>query len=117
TRETWELVAPALGARLEPTFEDQLYDASPQTVMDVIQETENGCSSLLVIAHNPSLHRVAFGLVAAGDLEAGEQLNEGLPASGLVVIEFPFDDWAKLHAHAGRLLHFVTPDRLKAGTD
>jgi len=117
TRETWELMVPALGLRLQPTFEDRLYDASPQAIIDVIQETPSNCPKLLVIAHNPSLHRIAVGLIATGDLEAREQLHEGLPTSGLVSIEFPFDDWRKLHAQAGRLSHFVTPDRLKAATD
>lgn len=117
TRETWDLVQPALGARLSASFEERLYDASPQTVIDVLQETGTDHPTLLVIAHNPSLHRVAMGLVAAGDLEAREQLREGLPTSGLVTIEFPFDDWGKLHAQAGRLTHFVTPDLLKAETD
>ena len=117
TRETWELVAPALGTRKPATYEERLYDASPQTVMDVIQETGTACPTLLVIAHNPSLHRVAVGLIATGDLDAREQLREGLPTSGLVTIEFPFDDWRKLHAQAGRLSHFVTPDLLKAATD
>ena len=117
TRQTWELVAPALGGRMTATFEERLYDASPSGVMDVIQETGKACPILMVIAHNPSLHRVAVGLIATGDLEAREQLREGLPTSGLVTIEFPFDDWGKLHAQAGRLTHFVTPDLLKAATD
>jgi hypothetical protein len=34
-----------------------------------------------------------------------------------VIIEFPFDDWRKLHAQAGRISHFVTPNLLKAATD
>lgn len=117
TRETWDLMVSPLGLRMQPILEDRLYDASPQTVMEVIQETVGNCPTLLVIAHNPSLHRVALGLIATGDLDAREQLREGLPTSGLVSIEFPFDDWRKLHAQAGRLCHFVTPDRLKAATD
>jgi phosphohistidine phosphatase len=116
TQETWALVATALGP-VQVTFDERLYDASPQTVMDVIQETGTACPTLLILGHNPALHRVAVGLVAAGDLDAREQLHEGLPTSGLVTIEFPFDDWRKLHAQAGRLGLFVTPDLLKAGTD
>jgi phosphohistidine phosphatase len=117
TQETWALVAPALGTPVQATFDERLYDASPQTVMDVIQETGTACPTLLVVGHNPALHRVAVGLIATGDLDAREQLHEGLPTSGLVTIEFPFDDWRKLHAQAGRLGLFVTPDLLKAGTD
>lgn len=117
TQETWALVAPALGKPVQASFDDRLYEASPQTVMDVIQETGTACPTLLVVGHNPALHRVAVGLIATGDLDAREQLHEGLPTSGLVTIEFPFDDWRKLHTQAGRLGLFVTPDLLKAGTD
>ena len=117
TRETWDLLGPALGKRTCATFEQRLFDASPQTILDVVQETGTACTTLLVIGHNPSLHRAAVGLIATGDLDAREQLRENLPTSGLVIIEFPFDDWRKLHAQAGRLSHFVTPNLLKAATD
>ena len=117
TRETWELMAPALGKRTRATYEERLFDASPQAILNVIQQTGTACTTLLVIGHNPSLHRVAVGLIATGDLDAREQLRENLPTSGLVIIEFPFDDWRKLHTQAGRLSHFVTPNLLKAATD
>ena len=48
----------------------------------------------------------------AGDIEARERLNEGLPTAGLVVIDFAAETWDKLHAHAGRLERFVTPRSL-----
>lgn len=116
TRETWALLAPSLG-KIRPTYEERIYDASPQMIMDVIQETADACPALLIVGHNPALHRVAVGLIASGDLDAREQLREGLPTSGLVTIEFPIDDWPKLHAQSGRLCHFVTPKRIKAAAD
>ena len=117
TRQTWELLEPALGQRTRANYEERLFDASPQTILEVIQETSTACGTLLLIGHNPSLHRVAAGLIASGDLDAREHLRENLPTSGLVIIEFPFVDWRKLHAQSGRLTHFVTPNLLKAATD
>ncbi len=38
TRETWELLAPAFGKRIRPTYEERIYIASPQTILDLIQE-------------------------------------------------------------------------------
>jgi hypothetical protein len=32
-------------------------------------------------------------LIAAGDIETRERLNEGLPTAGLARIDFPVDDW------------------------
>ena len=117
TRETWELLAPAFGKRIRPTYEERVYIASPQTILDLIHEQGTGSRMLLIVGHNPSLHHVAVGLIATGDLDARERLLENLPTSGLVTIEFPFDDWGKLHGEAGRLTHFVTPKLIKAAAD
>ncbi len=117
TRETWTLAAQAFAAPPPASFEDRIYDASPQTILDLIHEQDTACPSLLLVGHNPTLHRVAVGLIAAGDLEAREQLREALPTSGLVTIEFAFDSWRKLHLQGGRLGHFVTPRSLEAATD
>src|SRR5689334_11830769 len=59
TQETWELVAPALGKQLHPTFEERLYDASARTIMDVIRDVHADCHTAMVIGHNPGMQRVA----------------------------------------------------------
>jgi phosphohistidine phosphatase len=138
TRETWEHVASALAAppegparqskttappegparqskttTLPPvTFEPRLYDAGKDAIVAVIRESK--VRALMVIGHNPGLHETARLLIASGDVEARERLNEGLPTSGLAVIDFAGDDWRKLHAHGGRLERFVTPRSLAA---
>jgi hypothetical protein len=42
----------------------------------------------------------------------GERLDEGLPTSGLVVIDFAGKDWRKLHLLSGRLERFMSPRSL-----
>jgi phosphohistidine phosphatase len=117
TRENWMLASQAFAVPPPVVFEERLYDAEPQTILDLIQATDSACRTLLVLGHNPSLHKVAVGLIASGDVEAREQLREALPTSGLATIEFAFDDWEKLHLQAGRLSHFVTPRLLETATD
>jgi phosphohistidine phosphatase len=117
TRETWELIAPAFSPPPPAVFETRLYNATPEAIFDAVKEHGHSHRSLLVIGHNPGLHQVATLLVAAGDVEARERLHEALPTSGLVTIDFPFEDWKKLHPHAGRLGHFVTPRSLVLATD
>ncbi|MEJ2376219.1 MAG: hypothetical protein P8Y71_12660 [Pseudolabrys sp.] len=56
-------------------------------------------------------------LIAAGDVEARERLNEKLPTSGLVIIEFAFDDWGRLHPQSGRLERFISPKTLEAAAN
>jgi phosphohistidine phosphatase len=116
TRQTWDGLAPALPA-LPVTFEDQLYESGPEAILAAIREVEAEVATLLVVGHNPGLHETARLLIASGDVEARERLNEGLPTSGLAVIDFALNDWEKLHPHSGRLERFVTPGLLKAATD
>jgi phosphohistidine phosphatase len=117
TQETWKHAAnamkPAPGAMtLEP-----LYDATPHAILAVIKDTPATVHALMVVGHNPSLHELALMLIASGDIDARELLREKLPTAGLVIIDFAFDDWAKLHPQSGRLERFVTPKSLEAAAN
>jgi phosphohistidine phosphatase len=115
TRETWDLVAASLPAT-PSRQEDRFYDASAAAILAVLKEVGAGSHALLVVGHNPGLQDLARLLIASGDVEARERLNEKLPTSGLAVIDFAFDDWAKLHTRSGRLDRFVTPRSLEEET-
>jgi phosphohistidine phosphatase len=116
TRETWERVVAALTSTPPVRYEKRLYNASAETILAVIKETDAAIGNLLVIGHYPGIHDVARALIASGDVEAREQLIEGLPTSGLAVVDFAARSWRKLHDHGGRLDRFVTP-RLLALAD
>jgi phosphohistidine phosphatase len=112
TLETWKSAAPAFRSPPGATVVERLYDATVQSILTSIKETVSGTHTLLVVAHNPGLHDVAVTLIASGDVQARERLREKLPTSGLVIIDFAFDDWSKLHPQCGRLERFVTPKSL-----
>ena len=117
TRETWDGLAAALPGSIPVFYEDRLYDATPEAIIAVIKETPANIRTLIVIGHNPGLHETARLLIASGDVEARERLNEGFPTSGLAVIDFAGNQWEKIHASSGRLEQFVTPRLLRAATD
>ena len=70
-----------------------------------------------MVGHNPGLQELATQLVAVGDTDALRRLKEEFPTSALAVISFMVADWSRLHAHAGRLEHFVTSKQLATATD
>jgi phosphohistidine phosphatase len=117
TRETWERLALAFATPPAVAYDDRLYNAHPERILEVIMATDRAAHTLLVIGHNPGLHEVAGLLIASGDVAARERLNEGLPTSGLAVIDFAGGDWRALRPHGGRLERFVTPRSLKGATD
>jgi phosphohistidine phosphatase len=115
TRETFEGVASSWPSTCPVRYVDSLYEAVPEAIVKVIQQSSGDV--LLVIGHNPGLHEAARLLIASGDVETRERLNEALPTSGLAVIDFTGNQWRKLHPHSGRLERFVTPRLLKAAAD
>ena len=117
TRQTWEGVAAGLPNPVPVTYEDLLYDAKPETILSSLREIEPEVTRLLLIGHNPGLHEIARLLIASGDVEAREQINEALPTTGFAVIEFAVHNWDELHPSSGRLERFVTPRLLKTTTD
>jgi phosphohistidine phosphatase len=117
TRETWSLIASAMPTPPTPVFDQRIYEAAPQAILDVIKECGPATPTLLIVGHNPGLQELAALLIASGDVDARQRLNEKFPTTGLAVINFALDDWAALHPHAGRLDHFVTPRFLDLATD
>ena len=114
TRETWQHLAEALAAVPPVDYEERLYNAGSETILALAKHIEPPVRTLLMIGHNPGLHDLARLLIASGDVEARERLNEGLPTSGLAVIDFAAPDWGKVHPRGGRLERFVSPRSLAA---
>jgi phosphohistidine phosphatase len=115
-QETWTLVAACFAKTPQMVTDDRVYNATVEKLVEVIGDTRKA-RSLLIIGHNPGLHDLAVTLIASGDVEARERINEKLPTCGLVVIDLPFDDWARLHPQAGRIERFVSPHLIGAPTD
>ena len=114
--ETWALIAAAFKKAPRVVKDERIYNAAPATLIDLIRNTRNA-ATLLVVGHNPGLQDLAVQLIASDDLEARERVSEKLPTCGLVVVEFPFDNWSRLHASAGRMERFVSPRLIAEATD
>ena len=111
-RQTWERVAATLPSPPRVAYEEHLYNAGAEAIIALVKGTAATVRTLLVVGHNPGLHEAARRLIASGDVETRERLNEGLPTSGLAVIDFAGKDWRKLHPRGGRLERFVSPRSL-----
>jgi phosphohistidine phosphatase len=116
TRETWDLVAPALDG-VEARFEPRIYEAPEARLLAVVREVEPDVRTLLMIGHNPGFEDLATRLVGQGDRSASERLSEKFPTAALAVIDFDADSWAGVAAGAGRLERFVTPKTLGSGDE
>ncbi len=113
-RETWEIVAahldPDAARRVALDLRDDLYLASENHLLKALRGLPDASNPVLVIAHNPGLHRLANGLAGpasyAGALVA---MSRGYPPAGLAVLGFPAERWAEIAPGGGRLERFVGP--------
>jgi len=111
--ETWARAAVSCPTAPPPILEPRLYDAKAETIFSIIKGIDDATRALIV-GHNPGLHELALMLIATGDVEIRERLQENLPTAGLVVIDFAVKEWDKLHPKSGRLELFVEPRTLDA---
>lgn len=116
-QETWKYAASAFRPSPAAMSAEAIYNATPHALLGVIKAAPSPAHTILIIGHNPGLHEVALMLIASGDIEARERLREKLPTAGLIIIDFAFDDWSKLHPQSGRLERFVSPKSLEAATN
>ncbi len=114
--ETWALVAAAFKKAPRVVQDPRIYNASTETLIELISKTKDA-PTLLIVGHNPGLHDLAVQLIASRDVEARRRINEKLPTSGFVVIEFTFDDWSRLRRGSGQLDRFVSPRLIAEATD
>jgi phosphohistidine phosphatase len=117
TQETWKYAAAAFHPAPAAMSVEKVYDATPHTILAVIKDAPASAHTLMVIGHNPGLYELALMLIASGDVDARERLREKLPTSGLLIIDFAFDNWNKLHPQSGRLERFISPKSLETAAN
>lgn len=116
-RQTLDLVLPAFPEPPRIVYDDRVYEVEAGALLEVLKETPADVHVLLLVGHNPGLAELAELLIGTGDVETRQRLLEKFPTAGLAVIDFPLDDWRKLHPKAGRLDRFVVPRTIERAAD
>ena len=110
-QETWELAKSALGsakARTEP----RIYEASPERLLAVIQDTDDDAQTLLLVGHNPGFQELVQ-LLTAEEISPQEKRDWKYPTAALAVLDFPIARWGDISPGSGILHSFVTPKALE----
>ena len=109
TVETWQAVADAADWDLEPDVESALYDAGPDSALDVIRAVPEDSRTVVFIGHNPTAGYLAQLLDnGTGDQEATDTLARGFPPAALALLEFD-GPWVDLELGAAKLTGLHRP--------
>jgi phosphohistidine phosphatase len=113
TRQTLAAVVACLGENPKTTFSDDLYEAG-RDYRDTISTSGGDAQRLLVVGHNPAIHRTALALTGAGDAAIHAMLSGKFPTGALAEIAFDAGSWREIKPGSGELLAFRRPKDLGA---
>ena len=83
-RETAQALHRAMGLSLEIVYIDELYNATPDVYLEVIQTQQT--SAVMLVGHNPTIEQTLEALIGHEALLRG--VPDGFPAAGLAVLDF-----------------------------
>jgi phosphohistidine phosphatase len=112
-QETWDLVREMLDIDVAWCSSDRIYDASAETLLEAVRDTDADARKLLLVGHNPGLQELALRLIGAAEPLELIRLQRKLPTAGLVAIKFKLRDSWNVQVGSGKLERFVTPSSLR----
>jgi phosphohistidine phosphatase len=98
-KETFEVMAEHLSGAPKPQLRDDLYDAGPDDLLEMVREADDGTRVLMVVGHNPTIERLQAWLT---------EDDRGFPTCATAIIEFD-GSWADLDPGDARLVGFTVP--------
>jgi phosphohistidine phosphatase len=99
TRETWALVAAELDDAPTAVFDDRVYAAEPEELLDVVRDLPDAADTALLIGHNP-------GVVELVELLGGQERE--MRTSSIAVLSWD-GVWADAAVDGARLDEHATP--------
>jgi phosphohistidine phosphatase len=106
--QTAEIALSGLRARLD--LRRRLYHASPEEVLDEIRTVDDEVRSVIVVGHNPTLHRLAIAMIDDADEAARRSLGDGrFPTCGVAVYRLGARRWRDVAEGTGVLAGWFAP--------
>lgn len=102
TKETSEIFAEALNYDKSIMYNEVLYMAYVNELIETITYTFDTVDTMILIAHNPSLTALAITLVG---------LKEKIEMGGIVEVEFNCDSWIDISKENAKLISYDYPNK------
>ena len=111
TRQTLTLAsAEAWNKPPKIRFDERLYEASAQAILDVLKEAPGDVDHVMIVGHNPGIQDLAVMLAVNGRERL--QVKDKLPTAAVVTLEFDEKRWKELKPATGHVALYITPNTL-----
>ena len=110
-KETAELLAKSCRYRKKIDFKDSLYENSPGEIIKILQKSDDGIDTVMIIGHNPSIEEATKKLC----FREMKSIENGIkfPTSAIVCLEVEIESWSELYPGNCTVAWFVTPKLVK----
>ena len=104
-RTTAELLKQSGSLDAEIRFDHRIYEASPQSLRQVVAELDDSIDSAMLVGHNPGIE---------GFIRFLTRQIEPMPTAALAVIKLDIDSWKDIDDGCGELQNLYRPkDEMK----
>jgi phosphohistidine phosphatase len=104
-RQTTQLVIEAAGLKTELRYDERIYEASVERLLEVVSQLDDETGIVMLVGHNPGLEELL-------EMLTGQAHN--LPTTALACVELNIEKWNKVRAGVGHLEWLVKPKELKS---
>ena len=110
TVATAELVLADVAEPPRRRFDEALYGADPEEVLDFVRSLPDEVNAAMVVGHNPTAHSLSQGLLSARDKKGiASVVRHGFPTCALGVYSFDLDHWADVAGGTAKLVAIMIP--------
>ena len=102
-KQTAILVKKAAQTQVEIKFDERIYEANTQTLLEVINGLNEKTKSAMLVGHNPGFENLVKALT--GEIEP-------MPTAALAVIDLKTDKWSDVEAGCGNLRVLIRPKEI-----
>lgn len=107
-RQTIDQLAKGYGESLDVQFDPGVYEASEANLLDLIRGIPDEVGSVLIVGHNPGLHRLVLLLTRDGD-RLRERIADNLPTAAAAGVELGTSRWSEVEPGSGQLSELILP--------
>ena len=103
-KQTAEAVRDAAELKGTINYDSRIYEARPQTLLQVIAEIDDAHESAMIVGHNPGLEGLIK--ILTGELQT-------MPTAALAVIDLDISHWSEAIAATGKLRELLRPREME----
>lgn len=108
TRQTFEYFRDGAGRECAVDYVPALYNATVETLEELVADAAKDVKFLLLIGHNPGFAELANALAGKGKKSDLAKMREHFPTPCLALIDFDVKSWKKALPGEGKLDLFLT---------